>query len=414
MLVLTVVGGALAILVPPVTDASVAASAPAPSPRDKASMAYDGLHGQVVLFGGLNGDYLGDTWTWDGTAWTRPTPKHEPRPRGASAMAYDATRARTVLFGGCCDDNGSSFGDTWTWDGEDWRLRSPAHSPPPRWGAMIASDAKRRQVVLFGGFDEVEYLNDTWTWDGRDWTQRTPVHTPGPRAVSGITWDSFRRQIVLFGGYSYGGPLGDTWTWDGTDWTKRAPAHAPPARSFMGMGFDDGHGQAVVFGGTPQGNEEALDDTWTWDGADWTERSPPHAPTTRLGPALAFDGLRSDMVLFGGFDPTNAGYLGDTWTWDGTDWTAQLQGSIELDPRSGHPGSLVTVVGRGFAAGELIRLTFVDSTLGAVSLGTAQADAGGAFATNVTVPNGATPGPQAVKAKGRSSGEIARRRFTVT
>ena len=248
--------------------------------------------------------------------------------------------------------------------------------------------------MLFGGFDDVAYLDDTWTWDGTDWTQRTPAHTPGPRAVSGMAWDSVRRQAVLFGGYSYGGPLGDTWTWDGTDWTKRAPAHAPPARSFMGMGFDDGHGQAVVFGGTPQGNEEALDDTWTWDGTDWTQRFPRHAPTTRLGPALAFDGLRSDMVLFGGFDPNNAGYLDDTWTWDGTDWTTHLDASIDLNPRSGHPGSLVTVAGRGFAAGELIRLTFVDSTLGVVPLKTVQANAGGAFAEYITVPNGATPGPQ--------------------
>jgi hypothetical protein len=144
------------------------------------------------------------------------------------------------------------------------------------------------------------------------------------------------------------------------------------------------------------------------------ERFPHHVPATRLGPAMAFDGLRFDMVLFGGFDPNNAGYLGDTWTWNGTDWVDHLHGSINVDPRSGHPGSFVTVLGRGFAPGELIRLTFVDSTLGVVPLGTAQADAGGVFAEYITVPNGATPGTQVVKAKGRSSGQVAKRRFTVT
>jgi hypothetical protein len=128
---------------------------------------------------------------------------------------------------------------------------------------------------------------------------------------------------------------------------------------------------------------------------------------------MAFDGLRLDMVLFGGFDPNNAGYLDDTWTWDGTDWSDHLDGSIDLNPRSGHPGSVVTVAGRGFAPSEMIRLTFVDSTLGVVSLKTVQANAGGAFAEYITVPNGATPGPQQVKAKGRSSGEIAKRRFKV-
>jgi hypothetical protein len=405
----------------PAANGSPAAgpSAPiAPSARDKGSMAYDGARGQVVLFGGCcddtTGSSFGDTWTWDGTGWTRRTPAHEPPPRSAEMMAYDVTRSRTVLFGGCCSDAGDSFGDTWTWNGSDWKLRAPAHSPPPRWGGMIAFDTERRQVVLYGGFDQVAYFDDTWTWDGTDWTERHPAHSPGPLAGGGATWDSFRCQVVVFGGYSYGGPVGDTWTWDGTDWTKRAPAHSPPARSFMGMSFDDGRGQAVLFGGTPQGNEEALEDTWTWDGTDWTQRFPQHVPSMRLGPQMTFDGLRFDTVLFGGFDPSCCGYLGDTWTWDGTDWTTHLDGAIDLDPRSGHPDSFVSVDGRNFAPGELVRLTFIDSTLGVVSIGTAHANAGGAFSELIRVPHGATPGREVVKAKGRSSGEVAKRRFLVT
>jgi hypothetical protein len=35
---------------------------------------------------------------------------------------------------------------------------------------------------------------------------------------------------------------------------------------------------------------------------------------------MSFDLVRFNLVLFGGWDP-NTGYLGDTWTWDGTDWT---------------------------------------------------------------------------------------------
>src|SRR5438876_349204 len=73
------------------SQAMSAAAPPSPGPRDKASTAYDGARGRVVLFGGLDGDYLGDTWMWDGTAWTKATPKHEPPARGGSAMAYDVT-----------------------------------------------------------------------------------------------------------------------------------------------------------------------------------------------------------------------------------------------------------------------------------------------------------------------------------
>ena len=39
-------------------------------PRDYASMAYDPATGQLVLFGGYDGGFLDDTWTWNGTTWT--------------------------------------------------------------------------------------------------------------------------------------------------------------------------------------------------------------------------------------------------------------------------------------------------------------------------------------------------------
>src|SRR5262245_56151928 len=132
--------------------AGVGGASPAPDPRDEGNMAFDAARGQIVLFGGCCDDITGssfdDTWTGDGTGWTRRTPQHRPAPRAGNMMAYDVTRARTVLFGGCCDDAGDSFGDTWTWNGSDWKLQTPAHSPPPRWGAMMAFDTERRQVVL--------------------------------------------------------------------------------------------------------------------------------------------------------------------------------------------------------------------------------------------------------------------------
>jgi hypothetical protein len=41
-----------------------------PAPRSNAAIAYDGATNQIVLFGGQAGaSVLGDTWTWDGTAW---------------------------------------------------------------------------------------------------------------------------------------------------------------------------------------------------------------------------------------------------------------------------------------------------------------------------------------------------------
>jgi hypothetical protein len=48
-------------------------------------------------------------------------------------------------------------------------------------------------------------------------------------------------------------------------------------------------------------------------------------------------------VLFGGID--NGVYLDDTWTWQGSDWTQRPASSIALNVYSGPPGTVVTVLG---------------------------------------------------------------------
>jgi hypothetical protein len=127
---------------------------------------------------------------------------------------------------------------------------------------------------------------------------------------------------------------------------------------------------------------------------------------------MAYGAARTELVLFGGLDSTR--YLGDTWTWDGTDWSQHPAGAISLRPRSGPSGALVQVQGWGFAANEKVRLSFVDSNHGRTFLERLKSDRTGAFNVQVTIPATATPGIQRVKAKGLTSGEIAKRRFTVT
>ena len=44
-------------------------------------MAYDAATGTVVLFGGVFGGSHGeedDTWTWDGSTWTKQAPGDQP------------------------------------------------------------------------------------------------------------------------------------------------------------------------------------------------------------------------------------------------------------------------------------------------------------------------------------------------
>ena len=63
-------------------------------------MAYDAATGTIVLFGGAASRLLRDTWTWDGSTWTKQAPATSPPARSAASMAYDAATGTIVLFGG--------------------------------------------------------------------------------------------------------------------------------------------------------------------------------------------------------------------------------------------------------------------------------------------------------------------------
>jgi hypothetical protein len=176
------------------------------------------------------------------------------------------------------------------------------------------------------------------------------------------------------------------------------------------MAYDAARGQVVLFGGY---NPGVLGDTWTWDGTEWIQRNPAHAPSARYGARMAYDGGHGQILLFGGRKGGGRA-LGDTWTWDGVDWGIPFRASIRLNPSSGPPGQVVQVKGWSFGASEAVILTFIDSTNGATKVATVRADATGAFTTQVTIPGNATLGKQKVKAKAGGSGQIAKRSFTVT
>jgi hypothetical protein len=127
---------------------------------------------------------------------------------------------------------------------------------------------------------------------------------------------------------------------------------------------------------------------------------------------MAFDDAIGQTVLFGGFG-FNLIRFADTWTWDGSDWAIHLGGSVKPSPHSGSPGESILVMGWGFAPGETVRLTWIDSGSGSTPLGSAQCDASGQLWARITVPAGASPGRQRIKAKGHSSGETAAHRFFV-
>jgi hypothetical protein len=80
------------------------------------------------------------------------------------------------------------------------------------------------------------------------------------------------------------------------------------------MAFDSVRSRVVLFGGYDFVGR--LGDTWTFDGTDWIQG--PAGPSARET-AMAFDPVRGVVVLFGGVGP-----LQDTWEWNGSAWTQRF------------------------------------------------------------------------------------------
>ena len=297
--------------------------ATSPSPRASCAMTYDTARGEIVLFGGsASTGFQNDTWVWNGVTWTQRFPTIAPPVRVGHMLAFDATRGEVVLFGG--GGAGALYlNDTWTWNGAHWTQRSPATSPAVRHDAGMAFDSARQRTVLFGGGGVAGALNDTWTWDGTNWTQQSPLTSPAARLSHALAFDPVRNEIVLFSGTAGSANfLGDTWVWNGTTWAQRAVVLPPPPRSAHAMVYDRARSQVVLFGGTTPSMFDGTNETWTWNGAAWSQRAPATSPPVRFGHALTFDSARGEVLLYGGYNRTS-NLLGDTWVWNGTTWIAR-------------------------------------------------------------------------------------------
>lgn len=286
-----------------------------PPARFDSAMAFDEAHGVAILFGGsVLLDQFDDTWSWDGRAWSKLRPAHHPSARSGHTMAYDATRRQVILFGGGhgLGERAVVLDDTWAWDGSDWaQLSNQGPPPPPRYEWAMAFDPQVKEVILFGGSNlNTEYRNDTWAWDGTSWAEVATDTRPSPRRGASLGYDPVRKGLVLFGGDNLrpnagpgesGIPTADTWARTATGWTQLSPTSSPPARSGGVLADDPRGNNMILFGGSacPFTNQ-----TWAWDGADWKELHPASAPPVRVSTMIATDLNRRQVVLFGGLADT--------------------------------------------------------------------------------------------------------------
>ena len=191
---------------------------------------------------------------------------------------------------------------------------------------------------MFGGMDvNNANLGDTLSFNGTTWTNEAPATAPSARNRAGIVGaDGLTpfTSVMLFGG-SGGGAHNDTWVWGGVTWTQLFPATPPPVCYSAQLAYWGNANKVLLF--HTNGN------TYTWDGTNWTLESPTSIPGQRSGQAFGStpDGK---VLMFGGDITLGSGSWTDTWVWDG-DWT-------QVYPITSPVGGIEGVLSNGYMFGN--------------------------------------------------------------
>ena len=318
-----------------------------PSPRSLSTMRRDPVRNVLWLMGGLSEFSIGssvtfhqDFWRYSGDqGWVRIDNRAEPGQCLSPTSAFDTERQVFVLV--CSGQN------VWEWDGTAWKTFSPKPVPDSRRFAQIVYDQNIKKIVMFGGYDNVNYRNETWTWDGTAWTRLKPSKSPGHRAQMSMWYDPLAKKTILYSGV--GRPnieervtrYADMWSFDGTNWTEMTKTAAPGIRFGAQTVVDPRNGKLLLFGGLRATLDEKKNvsqfysnDLWQWDGSsgNWTELHPATAPPPRQNGVLEYDPVSGKFILYGGFG--NQIYLSDTWLYDDTTWTPVEDRAVDYRRRS--------------------------------------------------------------------------------
>jgi hypothetical protein len=337
-----------------------------PPPLQGSAMGYDSATGQLVLFGQprqpLGGPLIGETWTWNGATWERQA---APGPTGESqVVVYDARTSQLVMIQPTPNASGN-LSNTWLWTGSAWKEPVNA-SGPPYYSDVAAYDAATGEVVLLvagGGFlagnGSPPPAPQTWLWNGSAWRHAHPAHSPPLSPAEPMAYDPVSRRVILQGTDGVGAngfsPLHDeTWAYDGSDWSALQVAHPPPDTPGAVMALDESSNQLWLL--DAQGYLDAqcgtgvgtVSDIYAWNGSDWSSEIPSEKLVARQYAAMASDGATGQLLLFGGCELRSGGqsaFSNETQVVDGPQPSQIAQPAPESGPKNGCDGILDTGIG---------------------------------------------------------------------
>lgn len=274
------------------------------------------------MFSGVSGDgctIFDDTWTWDGRFWAQLHPPTSPPGRSFGSLAFDESTKTTILFGGGAPNSDPGRLDTWSWDGSTWTKLQPPTAPNLRVAATLAYDDAIQSLLFVGPSSPQLQDVQIWRWNRTTWVRPSAAAGPSLRSEAAIAFDQAHGLLVFFGGYTCeAGPdcfPNDTWVWDGSQWRQLYPKTSPPGVGLAA--YDPVHKAVVLF---------AEGQTWIWDGNNWSQQHPAVSPRRRYFASMTYDPALGKVVLFGGKTSyLVAGSLyeqvnNELWSWDGSNW----------------------------------------------------------------------------------------------
>ena len=149
-----------------------------------------------------------------------------------------------------------------------------------------------------------------------------------------MSYDAVNRVTVLYSGNVSGTSFpDDTWTYNGTDWTQKSPTHTPGTLSGTSHGrvahkmcSDPISGGLLMAGGFING---ATTDNlvYHWSGTDWTSTTPAHPIADLAEHGQVNNG--TNVVVFGNSNHPD----GNSYAWSGGDWVTYLNDGGNPIPR---------------------------------------------------------------------------------
>jgi hypothetical protein len=236
-------------------------------------------------------EYLGEPAGWSQVASGGPPARHQAAMASAEVSflgnGSNLSRPPGVLLHGGIDASGHTLGDTWVWDGHAWSMPPrqsdacpsvPPSSPTvPRCrsqAAIIPTTGSGLGALLVGGrlgpaapgAAPPEFDDRIWRWDGARWSpaavSRPPTVLGRFAHYAGLAAASRPLGLVALGD-SGAGLRQDAFVLDlssGSLSPQLGPAPAP--RAAAAVAYDDERDEVVLLGG--RGEQALYDDTWSF------------------------------------------------------------------------------------------------------------------------------------------------------